>query len=523
MSSLPAPDSAPAPGAANDGPGDAGSWLRAIRDALAGKQHDYTTGRLDRAIVLLAIPMVLEMAMESLFAVCDVFFVSKLGDAAVAAVGLTEAMVTIVYAFAVGFAMATTALVARRVGERDSEGAARAARQAIVLGLLFGAVTGLPCALFAGDLLALMSDDPGVVETGSGYTAVILGTNVVIVLLFLHNAVFRGAGDAALAMRALWLSNGINLVLDPCLIFGYGPFPELGVTGAGIATVIGRGTGVAYQLWALSRGKSRVALPRPLLRVEPAILGTLLRLSIGGVMQFLIATASWVALMRIVSPFGSSAVAGYTIAIRVLVFTILPSWGLSNAAATLVGQNLGARRPDRAERAVWVTGWYNAVFLGVVMVVFLLFGREVVALFSDKPDTIQHGADALRIMSYGYVFYAWGMVITQAFNGAGDTMTPTWINLACYWLFQVPLAWSLSKRTELGPAGVFWAVAIAESALALVSIAVFRLGRWKEVELARETQPAGAEPGAAVAPVAAAAQVEVVAPAAPLEVDSAGE
>ncbi len=463
------------------------SWLKVIRMSLRGEHYDYTSGSLGRAVILLATPMVLEMVMESTFSICDIYFVSQLGDAAVATVGYTESMLTIIYALAAGFSMAATALIARRIGEKHREGAVRAATQAIVVGVLFGVATGLPCAFFATDLLSLMGAKSTVVDTGSEYTAILLGTNIVIMLLFLNNAILRGAGDAALSMRVLWLANGINIILDPCLIFGYGPFPELGVTGAAVATVIGRGTGVLYQFWLLRRGRSRVELRGPPFRFNAKIMLELLRLSAGGVTQFLIATASWVALMRIVSPFGESAVAGYTIAIRIVMFTILPSWGLSNAAATLVGQNLGAKEPGRAERSVWITGWFNEVFLGLVMVVFLTFGETLVSFFSNKPDTVQHGTDALRIMSYGYLFYAWGMVIPQAFNGAGDTMTPTWINLGCFWFLQVPLALALAQGLQLGPPGVFWAIAISESVLAVVAISVFRRGRWKETTIAADT------------------------------------
>jgi putative MATE family efflux protein len=463
------------------------SVFEAVGEALRGVQHDYTRGSLGRAIILLAVPMVLEMAMESVFALCDVYFVSRLGDAAVATVGYTESMLTISYALAVGFSMATTALVARRIGEKNPEGAVRAGAQAVVIGVLVGVGTGIPCAIFARDLLYLMGAEPAVIAGGGPYTAILLGTNIVIMLLFLNNAVFRGAGDAVLAMRTLWLANGINLVLDPCLIFGLGPFPELGVTGAAVATSIGRGGGVLYQFWMLRRGRGRLALRGPACRFQPRVLLELLRLSIGGVGQYLIATASWVALMRIVSPFGKSAVAGYTIAIRIVLFTLLPAWGLSNAATTLVGQNLGAREPQRAERSVWLTGWFNFAFLGLVQVVFLTSNRTLVAFFTDNPITLRHGADALRIMSYGYGFYAWGMVVVHGFNGAGDTMTPTRINLVCFWCFQIPLAWTLAHHLGYGPPGVFWSIAIAESVLAVAAVLIFRRGRWKETELAADT------------------------------------
>jgi putative MATE family efflux protein len=331
-----------------------------------------------------------------------------------------------------------------------------------------------------------MKASPEVIETGSGYTAILLGTNVVIVLLFVHNAIFRGAGDALLAMKALWLANGVNLVLDPCLIFGLGPFPELGVKGAAIATTIGRGSGVLFQLWILRRGSARLSLKGVSFRLQPRVMLELVRLSTGSIAQLLIATASWVALMRLVSPFGESAVAGYTIAIRILIFAILPAWGIANAAATLVGQNLGAKQPGRAERAVRLTGWYNAAFLTVVMILALLFGPWLLSFFTTDPETLKHGNDALRIISYGYPFYAWGMVLTQAFNGAGDTWTPTYINLFCFWVIQVPLAWWLSGSTELGPQGVFWSIGISETVLALTAMAIFKRGRWKTVQLAAD-------------------------------------
>lgn len=456
-----------------------GGFLRIVRESLSGVQHDYTSGPLRRAIVLLAIPMVLEMAMESVFAVCDIFFVSRLGPEAVATVGLTESLLTLLYAVAIGLSMATTAMVARRIGERKPVAAAAAGMQALYLGLGVAVVVGLPCWFLAPRLLELMGAEETVVALGSGYPRVLLGFNVVIMLLFLNNAVFRGAGDAAVAMRSLWLANGINIVLDPCLIFGLGPFPELGVTGAAIATTLGRGSGVLYQLAAFRSARSRVHLRGPALLLRPEVLRRLVRLSLGGVGQFLIATASWVALMRIVAPFGSAALAGYTIAVRIVVFALLPSWGLANATATLVGQNLGARRPDRAERSVWLTGRYNMLFLGGVTVLFVAFAPWLVAIFTDDPAITPVAVSALRIISYGYVFYAWGMVFTHAFNGAGDTTTPTWLNLFCFWTLQIPLAWTLATKTGLGPEGVFWAVAGAESLLTLAAGVTFRRGRWK--------------------------------------------
>lgn len=477
----------PAPGAPpaaardddEDTPATDRTFWRSVREALLGSEQDYTRGSLRRSILLLAVPMVLEMSMESLFAVVDVFFVARLGADAVATVGLTEGVLTLVYAVAIGLAMSTTAMVARRIGEGDRRGASVAAAQALWIGVAVSAVVALVGIFFARDLLRLMGGSPALVEAGWGYPAVMFGGAVTIVLLFLNNAIFRGAGDAAIAMRALWLANLINIVLDPCLIFGWGPFPELGLAGAAVGTTIGRGIGVAFQLWVLFSGNGRVALDRSTMLLSPAVAGRLLRLSLGGVVQFLIATASWLGLVRILAVFGSTALAGYTIAIRIIVFAILPSWGLGNAAATLVGQSLGAGKPERAERAVWLTGRYNMYFLTGLGVVFIAFARPLVGFFTDDPGVIAVGATCLRVVSFGYPLYAWGMVIVQAFNGAGDTYTPTWINLCCYWLFQIPLAWSLARATGLEEQGVFIAILAAETVLTGVSILVFRRGRWK--------------------------------------------
>jgi putative MATE family efflux protein len=454
-------------------------WTQLVRDGLSGRHHDYTRGSLHRAIALLAIPMVLELAMESLFAVVDIFFVSRLGAEAVATVGMTEAVLTLLYAVAIGLSMSTTAMVARRIGEGDRAAAAVAAVQAIAIGLVVAVVTGVPGVLLGPEVLRVMGASPGTLETGGTYASIMFGSNAVILLLFLNNAIFRGAGDPVVALRSLWLANGVNLVLDPCLIFGLGPFPELGVTGAAVATTCGRGVGVLYQFYALRRGDSRIRVTREARRIDLAVMLRLLRLSFGGIAQMIVATASWVALMRIMAPFGAEAVAGYTIAIRIIVFAILPSWGLSNAAATLVGQNLGAGQPARAERSVWLTGLYNTVFLIVVTVLFVFAAETLVGLFQSEPAVVAVGARALRVISYGYVFYAWGMVMAQAFNGAGDTMTPTWMNLVCFWGCQVPLAWTLAGAAGLGPDGVFWSVMLSETLLALVMIELFRRGRWK--------------------------------------------
>ncbi len=474
------PEPAPIPGDTAVTPQPVrGGWLGLLREALAGRGVDVTSGPLGRAVLLLAIPMMLEMVMESVFALTDAFFVSRLGVDAIATVGLTEAVLTVVYAIAGGLAMGATALVARRVGEGRIDGAVEATVQAIVLALIAAAVIGLPGALFAGDLLRLMGGAPELVEVGAGYTRIVLGASVTVTLLFLVNAAFRGAGDAALAMRALWLANGVNIVLDPCLIFGLGPFPELGLEGAAIATAIGRGCGVLYQVVALARGRGRIRLRLADLRLRPAVLGRLVRVSVGGVLQFLIATASWIALVRIVGGFGSAAVAGYTIAIRLIIFALLPSWGLANSAATLVGQNLGAGLPDRASRSVWVAGRYNVAFLVAIAIGFVAGADWLVGLFSSDPEVLASGADCLRIVSYGYGFYALGMVLVQAFNGAGDTMTPTWVNLGCYWLFQIPLAYTLAYGLELGPRGVYLAILVAESLMTVVAAILFRRGSWR--------------------------------------------
>jgi len=461
-------------------PAGKSSFWQSLRQAIHGSQEDFTEGGLSRAIVLLAIPMVLEMVMESVFAICDVFFVSRLGANAVATVGLTESLLTLVFSLAIGLSMGTTALVARRTGEKDPEGANVAGAQAILIGLIASVVVGAVGILTGPAALSLLGASEDVVAMGSGYARILLGGCGTVMLLFIINAVFRGAGDAAVAMRVLWLANLINLVLDPCLIFGLGPFPQLGVAGAAVATTVGRGTGVAYQFWVLARGTSRVRIRLSEIRLVPRVMTALLRVSSGGIFQVLVATCSWVALVRIIALFGSTAVAGYTIAIRVVIFSILPAWGMANAAATLVGQNLGAGKPDRAERSAWLTGLYNMVFLGSIAVLFLVFGESIISLFSPDPGVLAIGTECLRIISYGYLFYALGMVVVQAFNGAGDTTTPSLINFFCYWLFQIPLAYWLAVSSEMGPRGVFWAIAIAETMITLVGASVFRLGRWKK-------------------------------------------
>ena len=457
--------------------------LQLIGDALAGKEHDYTSGSIRRAVLLLAIPMMLEMMMESIFAITDIFFVSRLGADAVATVGLTEAVITLLYAIAVGLSMAVTAMVSRRIGERDHEGANVVAGQTIWIGLFVSVVVGMIGIAYGEDILRLMGASTVVIEQGGGYTSIMLGGSITIIYLFLLNAIFRGAGNAAIAMRSLWLANGINIILDPCLIYGIGPFPELGLTGAAIATNIGRGIGVLYQLYYLCNGSARVKLHFVHLRIVTKTLFGLLRLSVGGVGQFLIATASWVVLMKIVSPFGSAAIAGYTIAIRVIDLTFLPAWGMSNAASTLVGQNLGAGKPDRAEQSVWKTAKYSTSFLVCVAIPFIIFAEQIVGIFSNDPVVIEYGTDCLRYISYGYGFFAMSMVLTQSFNGAGDTFTPTVINFFCFWMTQIPLAYSLAMTFDLGPQGVFISITVAESLVAIIAYSVFRIGRWKTVNV----------------------------------------
>jgi putative MATE family efflux protein len=459
-----------------------GFWS-SVGEALRGSHQDYTQGNLNRAILLLAIPMVLEMVLESLFAVVDVFWVGRLGANAVAAVGLTESMLALVMAIGLGVALSTTAMVARRIGEKDPEDAAIAGVQAIALGLAISLTIGIPAGIFAPQLLRLMGASPAIVATGSGYARIALGGCGAILMLFLNNAIFRGAGDAAIAMRLLWVSNIINLVLDPCLIFGLGPFPRMGVTGAALATLTGRSVGVLYQFYRLMNGTERIRVLARQLRLNLRVMGRLLRLSLTGILQFGIAHTSWIVLVRIVSLFGAASVAGYTISIRIVVFFILPAWGLSNAAATLVGQNLGARQPDRAAQAVWRTGLYNMLFLGAFGVFFFVFATPVVRLFVDDPAVLPIAALALRTFSCGNVGYAYGMVMLQAFNGAGDTLTPTIVNFFGFWVLELPLAWWLAVGLNLHAQGVFLAIVISESAIAAAGMILFRQGRWKRQQI----------------------------------------
>lgn len=459
-------------------------WLALFREALKGEDQDYTTGSIRKAIFLLSIPMILEMVMESLFAVVDIFFVGKLGVAAVAAVGLTESVITIVYSISMGLSMAATALVARRIGEKNPKAAADTAFQAIALSSMLAIALGIVGFWQAENLLRLMGADDAVVAQGAGYTKIIFLGNLPIMLLFLINGIFRGAGKPAIAMRSLWLANGINVVLDPLLIFGLSGFvPALGIEGAAWATTIGRTIGVLYQLYHLFGKDSQLRLTAANLVMEAKTVLTIFKLGAGGMGQFLIESASWIVLTRIVADSGSIAVAGWTVAIRVVIFALLPAMGLANAATTLVGQNLGAGQPARAEASVWKAGLYNSIYLGAASIVFILFGSPIIGIFNNDPGVLVIGREAIFVLCLGYVFFGYGMVIAQSFNGAGDTFTPTIINVVMFWLLEIPLAWFLASYLNWGASGVFWSVAFAHSLHAVVSIYIFRLGRWKTVQV----------------------------------------
>jgi putative MATE family efflux protein len=423
--------------------------------------------------------MVLEMLMESIFAVVDVFWVAHLGADAVATVGLTESMMAIIYTLAFGMAIGTTATVARRIGEKNPDEAAHVAVQALALGVLLSAALGVLGAMFAPELLRVMGAAPGVLTGGAGFARVMLGGSATVFLLFVINAVFRGAGDAAVAMRVLWLANGINIVLGPLLIFGIGPFPKIGLTGAAIATTIGRGTGVLFALNRLAHDSGHLIVSRAHLSIDLDAMTRLVRMCAVGTFQILVGTTAWIGLIRILAGFGSAAVAGYTIAIRIVIFALLPAYGLANAAATMVGQNLGARNPERAERSVWTAARYNLAFLGALGVLFVVLAPLIIAAFTRDPQVASIAGTGLRVIALGFPFYAFGMVLTQAFNGAGDTWTPTWINVFVFWLFEIPVAWLLSTRTGMGQTGVFVAITVAYSVLALVSSVLFRRGRWQ--------------------------------------------
>lgn len=451
-----------------------------VRESLRDNDIDFTQGRVSRALGLLAIPMMLEMSMEAIFAVVDIAFVARLGTDAIAAVGITEALVTILYAIAIGLGMGVTAMVSRRIGAKNPDEAASVTGQSIWLCAALSIVIGVFGVIFAEDMLRVMGATDGVVDIGTGFTAVLLGGSASITYLFLLNAAFRGAGDAAVALRSLWLANGINIVLDPCLIFGLGPFPEMGVTGAAVATTIGRGIGVVYQLYYLVGGRGRLEFHMRHLRIDLELMRRMIVISIGGIGQFLIGTSSWIVIMRLVAFYGSPAIAAYTIALRIIEFVFLPAWGLGNAAATLVGQNLGAGQPDRAETSAWRAAKYNTIFMTVLGILSVLAAPWIAALFSSDPDVLRYGTSCIRILGIGYPMYAIGMIMIQSLNGAGDTATPSTLNLLCFWLVQIPLAWWLAEPLSLGPNGIFWAIVIAESLLTVLSVMVFRRGGWKQ-------------------------------------------
>lgn len=460
------------------------SFFSLFKKAILGQEQEFTTGSIDRAIILLSIPMILEMGMEAVFAIVDVYFVSQLhNNEAVATIGLTESVLTLVYSLAIGLSMGATAMVARRVGEKDIRAAEEAAAQAIYIGLTISFIIGVGGFFFADEILRLMGASESLIHSNIGYTRWMFTGNITVMMLFLINAIFRGAGDASIAMRSLIIANGLNIILDPVFIFGFGPIPAMGVEGAAIATNIGRGTGVLYQLYHLYNGKGMIKLHAENLKLRWDIIIRLLKVSAGGTGQFLIGSASWIFLMRIISDFGDASLAGYTIGIRVIIFAILPAWGMANAAATLVGQNLGAEQPDRAEKSVWRAAFFNMVFLAIVTVLFFTLASPILSNFTTDPEVLRLGVQCLQIVSLGYVFYAYGMVINQSFNGAGDTKTPTILSFFTFWVLQIPLAYLMAKWLNIGPVGVYSAISIAESIMAVVAILIFKQGRWKGVKI----------------------------------------
>ncbi|TLD72453.1 MATE family efflux transporter [Phragmitibacter flavus] len=479
MSSSPSPAPEPPPSPDPIPVTPAPSFWKNVGQALRGHEIVLTSVNTERAVLLLAVPMILEMVMESLFAIVDVFFVSRLGKDPVAVIGITESMMTIIYAVAIGISIAAGAIVSRRIGEKDPERASHAAGQILILGMLVASGSGLVTGYFTPQLLALMGADDNVIRIGTEYARIMLGGNATVFLIFLINAVFRGAGDAVIAMRTLWIANGINIVLDPCLIFGLGPFPEMGVTGAAVATNIGRGIGVAYQIWHLIGHQSRLRVRLTHLKPDVPLLISIMRTASNGIAQLLISTTSWVGLFKILAMFGSSALAGYTVAMRIIIFALMPAWGLANAGATLVGQNLGANQPDQAEKAVRIATKYNVIVLSFAGLLFIIFSTFLASLFTTDPEVKAYAVQALWIVSLGFPLYAAGMCLEGAFNGAGDTWTPTRLNFFCFWVGQIPLAWFLSKVLNWGSLGVFIAVPTAFGTLAIWSWFVFRMGKWK--------------------------------------------
>lgn len=455
------------------------SLLNDIREAISGTDKDFTSVPLSKAILLLSIPMVLEMIMESIFAIADIFFVSKLGPDAIATVGITESLLTIIYSIGMGLSMATTAIVSRRIGEKKPYRASVAAVQAIIAGAIISVAIGIPSMFFAKDLLRLMGANSNIIENGYWYPTIALGSNIIIMLLFIINAVFRSSGDAAVSMRVLFLANITNIILDPIFIFGLGPIPALGIKGAAIATATGRGIAVIYQFHLLFKGNGRIKIYNRALRLHLKVMLNLIKISLGGIGQSIIATSSWIGMVRIIAIFGSTALAGYTIAIRIIIFVLLPSWGISNAAATLVGQNLGANKPERAERSVWTTGYINMILLSLFSIVFIIEPSYFIKLFIDNPDVIKSGAQGLRIVSFGFISYAMGMVMVQSFNGAGDTRTPTKINIICFWIIEIPLAYFLATMNGFNELGVYISIIVAESIMTIIAIWLFKKGKWK--------------------------------------------
>jgi len=459
--------------------GNIKKFIKIIKEILSGAEIDFTTGSIKRAIFLLAVPMILEMVMESIFVIVDIYFVSQLGTKAVTAVGITESVMTIVYGVAIGLSIATTAIISRRIGEKNPEKASDAAFQAIVTGIIASALIAIVGLFFAEDLLRLMGADDSVVRIGSPYTSIMFSGNIVIMLLFIINAIFRSSGDAIISMVVLTIANLLNIVLDPVFIFGLGPFPELGVQGAAVATNIGRGLAVLVQLYILFFGTRKIKLAWNNMKIQFNGIKDIFILSLGGLIQNLVATTSWIVLVRIIAEFGNEAVAGYTISIRIIIFILLPAWGMSNAAATLTGQNLGANKPERAERSVWITGFANVIFMGVTSVFLILFPEFFIGLFIDEPKVILIGSQSLVYMSYGFIAYALGMVLVQSFNGAGDTFTPLMINIISFWLIETPLAYLLAISYGLNEKGVFIAVIVSETIMTIIAIIIFKRGKWK--------------------------------------------
>lgn len=458
-------------------------FIQYFKIAVTGKQQEFTSGSIRRAIFMLAVPMILEMLMESIFALVDIMYVSQISVNAVATIGLTESVITLIYAVAIGLSIAATAIVARRVGEKDLKGASNAAVQVIFLGVFVAIIISFIGILYPKEILQLMGGSPELIEEGYGYTKVLMGGNITIMLLFLINAIFRGTGEASISMWTLILSNGLNIILDPMFIFGFGPIPAFGVEGAAIATTIGRGTAVLFQLGILFFGYSKIKIGFKDLIIRVGVMLNLLRVSLGGIGQFLIGTSSWVILMRIISEFGSEVLAGYTIAIRVMLFTLMPAWGMSSAAASLVGQNLGAKKPERAEESVWKTSTYCSIFMGFVSIFYLVFAPQIIEIFNETADVVKYGSLCLRIIAGGYVFYGYGMIVLNAFNGAGDTKTPTYINFVCFWLLQLPFAYIMAITLNYGPVGVFWSITLGEVVMTIISIIWFKKGHWKRVEV----------------------------------------